>query len=345
VDAAPTVLTADRQVRRLAVSDLDGPVEAAATVRIPRGFTPGDPRARRDLVSSMRNALAAGTATRESHREGAGGTGGDHQDGESGADETNTDDTGTDDDAGTSDERALAALRQRLRRHPCHGCADLAEHLRWADRRAQAQVDHDATQRRVEGRTASIARTFDRVCDVLTDLDYLDGDTVTRHGERLRRIYSQSDLLVAECLRAGVWDGLDAAGLAAAVSALVYESRREGAAAAARPPGGRVAAALDGTVQEWSRLRELEARHRSAPTPEPDPGFARPVLGWARGASLGDVLEGAEMTPGDFVRWCRQTVDLLDQVAGMLGPGDPLGAAAAAGVRAVRRGVVESTVG
>jgi ATP-dependent RNA helicase HelY len=264
--------------------------------------------------------------------------------GDPGTDRADARDTG-DDAAGSTDERDLAALRRRLRHHPCHGCADLAEHLRWADRRDRARADHEATQRRVEGRTASIARTFDRVCEVLTGLGYLDGDTVTGHGERLRRIYSQSDLLVAECLRAGVWDGLDAPGLAAAVSALVYESRREGAAAAARPPGGRIAAALDGTVRAWSRLRELETRHRITPTPEPDPGFARPVLAWARGASLGDVLDGAEMTPGDFVRWCRQTVDLLDQVAGVLGPDEPLGAAATAAVRAVRRGVVESTVG
>jgi ATP-dependent RNA helicase HelY len=346
VDAAPTVLTADRQVRRLAVTDLDGPVSAAVTVRIPRGFTPGDPRARRDLVSSMRNALAGGTGSRDGRREvdreadgNGGGPGGDP-----GTDGTDARGAG-DDAAGSTDERDLAALRRRLRHHPCHGCADLAEHLRWAERRDRARADHEATQRRVEGRTASIARTFDRVCEVLTGLGYLDGDTVTGHGERLRRIYSQSDLLVAECLRAGVWDGLDAPGLAAAVSALVYESRREGAAAAARPPGGRIATALDGTVRAWSRLRELETRHRISPTPEPDPGFARPVLAWARGASLGDVLDGAEMTPGDFVRWCRQTVDLLDQVAGVLGPDEPLGTAATAAVRAVRRGVVESTVG
>ncbi|MGF1648294.1 MAG: DEAD/DEAH box helicase [Kineosporiaceae bacterium] len=340
VDAAPTVLTADRQVRRLAAADLAGPVEATVTVRIPRGFSPGDPRARRDLVSSMRNALAAGAAPRPRP------AGGEDEIRPHGGDDGHAADVGNGLPGGEapSDERALATLRRSLRHHPCHGCADLAQHLRWADRRDRTRADHDATQRRVEGRTASIARAFDRVCEVLTELRYLDGDSVTEHGDRLSRIYSQSDLLVAECLRAGVWDGLDAPGLAAAVSALVYESRREGAAGAARPPGGRVASALDGTMRVWSRVRELEEEHRTTPTPEPDPGFARPVLEWARGASLGDVLDGAEMTPGDFVRWCRQSVDLLDQIAGVLGPADPVGAAAATAVRAVRRGVVVSTV-
>ena len=43
----------------------------------------------------------------------------------------------------------------------------------------------------------------------------------------LARIWTEADLLVAECLRRGVWDGLTPAELAAAVSAVVYEARRE----------------------------------------------------------------------------------------------------------------------
>ena len=39
---------------------------------------------------------------------------------------------------------------------------------------------------------------------------------VTADGRLLARIYSESDLLVAECLRTGVWKGLQPAELAAA---------------------------------------------------------------------------------------------------------------------------------
>ena len=48
---------------------------------------------------------------------------------------------------------------------------------------------------------------------------------VTDDGRLLARIYSESDLLVAECLRGGVWDGLNPAELAAVVSSVLYESR------------------------------------------------------------------------------------------------------------------------
>ena len=54
-------------------------------------------------------------------------------------------------------------------------------------------------------------------------------------------------------------------------------------------------------------------------TREPDAGFAWPIFRWTRGEALEKVLlaaetNGQELGAGDFVRWCRQVVDLLDQI-------------------------------
>jgi ATP-dependent RNA helicase HelY len=63
---------------------------------------------------------------------------------------------------------------------------------------------------------------------------------------------------------------------------------------------------------------------------------------WASGGSLADALaetahRGRTLPPGDFVRWCRQCVDLLEQLRGA----DPTVAEPArAAVAAIRRGVV-----
>ncbi len=35
---------------------------------------------------------------------------------------------------------------------------------------------------------------------------------------------------------------------------------------------------------------------------------------WAEGKPLEDVLEETEMAPGDFVRNCKQLIDLLHQI-------------------------------
>jgi ATP-dependent RNA helicase HelY len=112
-----------------------------------------------------------------------------------------------------------------------------------------------------------------------------------------------------------------------------------------RVPAGRVADALAETVRLWSGLDDDERRHRVDRTREPDLGFAWPIHRWARGESLSAVLtaaeqNGVELSAGDFVRWCRQVLDLLDQVTGVAGRDDDVGRAAAAASRAIRRGVV-----
>jgi ATP-dependent RNA helicase HelY len=66
---------------------------------------------------------------------------------------------------------------------------------------------------------------------------------------------------------------------------------------------------------------------------------------WARGQSLSAVLtaadqNGQELSAGDFVRWCRQVLDLLDQIVGVAGRDSEVGRTAAGAITAVRRGVV-----
>jgi len=55
---------------------------------------------------------------------------------------------------------------------------------------------------------------------------------------------------------------------------------------------------------------------------EPDGKFATTIAAWARGASLGTVLDLADVeigqtSPGDFVRNAKQVADLCEQLARM----------------------------
>ncbi len=162
-----------------------------------------------------------------------------------------------------------------------------------------------------------IARTFDRVCGVLDELGYLDGDTVTPAGQRLTRLYSELDLLAAECLRRGVWEGLNPAELAACVSVLSFESRKQTEEAGpARLPKGPVRDVLTTMARTWGELDHLEQRNGLSFLREPDPGFVWAAYRWVRGAKLEDVLDSVPgLTPGDFVRSMKQLIDLLDQIA------------------------------
>jgi ATP-dependent RNA helicase HelY len=286
-------------------------------MRLPKNVNHRAPAVRRDLASSLRNTGIVAPTTPRRGRSGKGAP---------------------------EDDPELATLRRALRAHPCHGCDDREAHARWADRYARLERETEQLRQKVRATTHSLARAFDRIRALLAERGYLDGETVTEHGERLARLWGESDLLTAECLRHGVWEGLTAAELAAVVSALVYESRRDNGPMP-RVPSGAVSEALDHTVRLWGELENDERRHKVERTREPDLGFAWPMHRWTRGESLAAVLtaaeqNGVELSAGDFVRWCRQVVDLLDQVAGVAGRDSGVGRAAAQAVTAIRRGVV-----
>jgi ATP-dependent RNA helicase HelY len=208
----------------------------------------------------------------------------------------------------------IQQLRRRLKEHPCHRCPDREQHARWGERWWRLTRENQALQRRIDSRTNNIVRVFDRVCELLSELDYLDGDTVTARGHDLGRLYTESDLLIAQCLHEGIWHDLDGPALAACVSTLVYESRRE-ETERTRFPAGQVGRAIEDTARIRVNLADRERTHRLDPIREPDPGIVWAVHRWARGASLDTVLRGEDLSAGDFVRWVKQVIDLLGQLA------------------------------
>jgi ATP-dependent RNA helicase HelY len=241
-------------------------------------------------------------------------------------------------------QRQLAELRRRLKQHPCHSCKDREAHSRWGERWWKLKRQTDDLNRQIKSRTGAVAKVFDRVTEVLLNLGYLVRDakgTVVSspHGRILRRIYGERDLLVAECLRRGTWSQLDAPALAALTAALVYEPRREGSEPGERGmPRGPFRAALEATEAITAELGDREAEHR-LPGSEPlSAVISLATQRWASGASLDSVLRDADLAAGDFVRWIKQAVDLLDQIS-LVADGE-LGRTARKSIDAIRRGIV-----
>ncbi|PZS12446.1 MAG: RNA helicase, partial [Pseudonocardiales bacterium] len=337
-DPHPTVLTESRWAGRLSMLDFPVAVDVLGRIRVPKNVNHRSPQERSDLVSSLR-ALKLPEAPR----------------GRRGATKALHD-----------DDEALR-LRSALRAHPCHHCADREQHARWAERHARLQREVDGLRRRIEGRTTSLGRTFDLICALLEDRGYLTAarpassgapggsggtaDETTPPGRQLARIWSEADLVVAECLHAGAWDGLDPAELAAVTCTLVYEARRD-ERAVDRMPSAAVREALARTVRIWAELAEDEAAVGLPQSREPDLGFVWAVYRWARGERLDRVLTaaaeaGAELSAGDFIRWCKQVLDLLEQLAAAPAAGGgtiAVAAPARAAAAAIRRGVVAQSM-
>ena len=315
-DPLPLVLTVGRQVKRLSLVDFPVPVTAIDRLRIPNSFSARSPVHRRDLASTMRNKVAGRDLGRRP-RQPAG------QPERPGADE-------------------ITRLRRQLRQHPCHGCPDREAHARQAEQRARLEREVASLEGNVAARSHVIARTFDRVCSVLNHLGYLDDGRVTPDGRRLADLYTELDLLAAECLRRGLWDGLDPAELAACVSVLTFESRQSDDDTAPRLPPGPVRDVVASMISVWSELDEVEKDNRLSFLRQPDLGFAWAAHAWARGRPLETVLQ-SDLTPGDFVRAVKQLMDLLGQIAVAAGAGSQLASTAHAAADALRHGVVAYT--
>jgi ATP-dependent RNA helicase HelY len=308
---APLVLLDSRQVKRLTLADFTAPVEPIEKIRIPKWFSPRNPQHRKDLASTLRNKVPHHDLKPRRAR--------------GGADE--------------GDDTEINRIRAALRQHPCHGCDDRENHARWAERYFRLEKENEALRRRVESRSQVIARTFDRVCGVLEQLGYLKDGKVTVAGSKLGRIYSELDLLTAESLREGIWEGLSPAELASCVSALVFESRQPDDAAPPKTPPGKAQDALVAMIRIWGELEGVEKDNHVAFQREPDLGFAWAAFRWANGHDLDAVLTEAGMTAGDFVRCVKQLIDLLGQIADAAGEG-PLRGTARKAMDAMRRSVI-----
>ncbi|MGA8329600.1 MAG: RNA helicase [Mycobacterium sp.] len=328
-DPRPLVLTENRWAGRISSADYSGATPPVGSMTLPKRIEHRQPRVRRDLASALRSA-AAGLSIPGDRRG------------------KRNDDTDTDSE--------LVALREKMRRHPVHREPDREARVRVAERYLRIERDNAALQKKVAAATNSLARTFDRILGLLTERGFVqqtDGDpAVTDDGRLLARIYSESDLLVAECLRTDAWTGLREAELAAVLSSVLYETRGgDGPGPPGEIPTAKLRQALHATRRLSAALRADEHRHRIALSREPDDGFVAAIYRWASSGDLVTALaaadtegSGSPLSPGDFVRWCRQVLDLLDQVRNAA-PQPELRATAKRAIDAIRRGVVAVDAG
>jgi ATP-dependent RNA helicase HelY len=308
-EGRPTVLAQDRKSFRVSPRDFEEPPVVLTKVALPRSGSVRSARYRRDLAARLvaldvRAPRARGRAVDERA------------------------------------EREAARFERRAEEHPCHACPERAAHERWAVRASQLEHQIRGIDRRIRTRTETLARQFERVLAVLEELGYVRDFLILPKGQVLARIYGEGDVLVAEAIAEGLFEGISPPEAAALVSTVVYESRervpREGVM-----PTAEVADRYRRLTSTWDRIRRAEDAHHVELCRELEDGFAASVFRWAQGEPLEDVLRETTMAPGDFVRSCKQLLDLLRQIADVAP--EPTASVARRAGGSVNRGVVAYT--
>ena len=281
-EGRPTVLAQDRKFFRLSVRDFEEPPIVLTKIPLPRSGSARSARFRRDLAARL---VALDVRPPKQRR----------------------------DRLDARAQREAARLEELASRHPCHACPDRPTHERWAVRASQVEQRLRGIERRVKTRTETLARQFERVLGVLEELGYVRDFAILPKGDVLSRIYGEGDILVAEALGEGLVSSLSPAETAALVSTVVYESR-ERVPRQADMPTADTAERYQRLDRLWRRIRRSEDSHHVELCRELEAGFATPVFQWAEGKPLQDVLAETGLAPGDFVRNCKQLLDLLRQI-------------------------------
>jgi ATP-dependent RNA helicase HelY len=269
---------------QLSARDFAAPPRSVASIELPRPYLPNNHNFHRQVADRLRRAKQHGDGVES-------------------------------DPKASVKARAAAELAAMVAAHPVARCPDVRSHVLAGRRVQQRERDLNVTERQIRGRSESLARQFDRVLRILEAWGYIadDGWSLTDAGDVLAGLYHESDLLVAEVLRSGLFDGLSPPETAALASVFTYETRRADTSAAPVFPRGAIR-------ERWTNVeyiaRELNLAEEGAGLPQtrpPDPGFIALAHAWASGESLAQVIED-EMTGGDFVRNVKQLIDLLRQL-------------------------------
>jgi ATP-dependent RNA helicase HelY len=196
--------------------------------------------------------------------------------------------------------------------HPVASCPERATHIKAARLldRAGREVKRLRHQLALEGE--GLVAEFHAILELLSDWGYLNGWQLTAGGQRLRFIYNEIDLLLAETVSRGVFDDLDPAETAALASCFVYEPRTE--QTEDRLPTPRLTLRWNSVVECGESLTKAERKLHLPETRPPHAGFSSLAFAWAHGEDLDALLGEDDLAAGDFVRTCRQLLDLLRQL-------------------------------
>ena len=207
------------------------------------------------------------------------------------------------------------AAKSQQADHPVSSDPDLKFRLIAAESAERIDRELEQLEKRVSNSTQSVSNKFDELVKLLTEWGFVDEWTLTQRGQMLSHIFHESDLLIANCVSEGIFEGLSASNMAAMASVFVFQARGGEESVATHFPNNELKVRWKSAAKLSQKLATAETNHGLVVHRGPEAGFMGAALDWASGTPLVDVLEEDELTAGDFVRTIKQLIDLLRQLS------------------------------
>ncbi len=196
------------------------------------------------------------------------------------------------------------------------------------------------TKKQIESNRREQRRALDARVELLDELGYLDGNQLTSRG-RIAKLINGFELQLTELCFGGLIENLPVDALAVVFVGLIYEERRRGEV-------GWVPSKLHGNVRTSVQrtLHQLVIKAAElgvgGEIKLPDWGMTQVAQNWVSGANFDDLVENAELTPGDIVRTFRMAVQLMRQLRRAIDPDWDLSDRLMRAMEALNRDVVDA---
>ncbi len=212
-------------------------------------------------------------------------------------------------------EETIHFLTEEAQNYPCNGCPKQKPCSKQAEqsKRYKRQVKEISAE--VENRLNIYWQQFADIVALLRDKKYLDDNNKpTELGKTCAALRSENSLFITEVLQTKLFNNLNQAQFASAISALaIGESRRRDQHKAQINP------ALFDTLDEMNRISrrvvQEQRKYRIYKSAEIGPYMSGIIEDWANGKGWDELIADCMFDDGDILKAIRRTIDVCKQIS------------------------------
>jgi ATP-dependent RNA helicase HelY len=213
-------------------------------------------------------------------------------------------------------EEERKELHARQRRLPVVRCPRFAEHLASYGERRELERELRESERELVEQADRYQRKLRRLCRVLGELGFLDGEKPNDKGMLAARVYGENALLITEAVWLGWFDGLAPEELCALMVMLTAEDR-----ARDRGPRQPRRYPTPAVAQTARLLRSLYFRFGDVERDVDEPNLRQPsndyvdfAHRWAAGEAMDSIPLPLNVDIGDAIKAMRGLYSMLRQL-------------------------------
>ncbi len=212
-------------------------------------------------------------------------------------------------------EETIHFLTEEAQNYPCNGCPKQKPCSKQAEQSKRYKRQTKDINNEIQNRLSIYWQQFADIVALLRDKEYIDSNNKpTAIGKTCAALRSDNSFFITEVMKTNVFDKLNPAEFASAISALaIGEARRRDQNKAQVYP--KMYDTFDDIHRTARRVIQDQRKYRINKSAELGPHLSAMVEDWAKGMSWDELLQDSSFDDGDILKAMRRTIDVCKQVS------------------------------